>query len=224
MNATGPIITHEGPTGCSTLDYVLVPNSLTNEVSEIVTEEEHPLNCSDHNPVRCKLKISSLRFNHHSGRGDMCNKRWDKLGEVEMFKAYRYTQPLIGPLNTLSLKLDSQTLSTEGLDDIMDSVVKILKCADKTIPSTKYRANLKPYWNERLTQLKKDKVFKHRAWVSAGRPRDLDSTLWAAHKYAKKTFSKEIRKLHRHYEDQKVSEAVNSAGLDKSYFWKLLNF
>ena len=71
----------------------------------------------------------------------------------------------------------------------------------KDLPKTKYRKNLKPFWNQTLSRLKKEKIKFYRVWVDAGRPRDPDSPLWVNYKESKKSFSREIKKLTRKYEN-----------------------
>ena len=218
-NSKGPIITHEGPTGCSTLDYIMFPSSLMDKVHDIKVVGYDPLNCSDHFPVVASLDIDQLLYKYSTALNAKQNKRWDRLDASEMYN--NYTVPLIEPLSNLCTSMKA-THSTSDLDDVLEKVVEALKVADKAIPSTKFKAHLKPYWNQHLTLLKRDKVCKYKAWVSAGRPRNSESMVWILHKEAKKAFSRELRRLHHEYDAQRVNEAISSVGLDKVYFWKLL--
>ena len=56
----------------------------------------------------------------------------------------------------------------------------------------------------------------------AGRPRDGDSLLFAAHQKAKKDFARELRKVSRSYENEQVMQTVRSAEINRNEFWKIV--
>ena len=59
--AKGPINTFRGGVGTSTIDYVAVPQSLVDRITECEVLVEEALNTSDHNAVRVSLNISGLQ-------------------------------------------------------------------------------------------------------------------------------------------------------------------
>ena len=87
---------------------------------------------------------------------------------------------------------------------------------------TSYRKNLKPYWNTKLSTLKKIKVERFRIWHSAGRPREKDNPITIAHREAKKCFAKELRRVSRSYENEQILNAVSAAELNRNVFWKVI--
>ena len=108
------------------------------------------------------------------------------------------------------------------VDKCFDDMVRCVSKRGKAIPTSRFRKKLRPYWNERLTQLKKDKIRKHSNWVNQGKPRLQGDIFWEEHKQARKIFTKELRKLHKEYENDSVTQVVNAAEIDRGCFWKLV--
>ena len=99
-----------------------------------------------------------------------------------------------------------------------------MKCkqAAKQIPSAKFRKHLRPYWNARMNELKKEKVQSFRLWSSNGRPRQEGNVLWINYKRAKKLFKHELKTLSKSYEDDQISQVVRATEADRGIFWKLV--
>ena len=113
-------------------------------------------------------------------------------------------------------------MGTEGIDAIVDHVTKSLIKLDKALPRAKFSKHIKPYWNETLTLLKKEKVKLYRLWKSNGCPRDADNQFWCDHKNAKRKFRKELKRLQRCYEQKEIEELVNAADCNKNRFWGMV--
>ena len=133
-----------------------------------------------------------------------------------------YTIPLAGRLANIEQSLKDSDGTAADIDFAIDSITKSISDAAKSVPTSKYRPHLRPYWNSELTDLKRDKVIKYRSWRKAGSPRDETSTLWINHKRAKKAFSSALRRIARAYENEQVNNDMQSVGMDKSLFWRLL--
>ena len=63
----------------------------------------------------------------------------------------------------------------------------------------------------------------YKKWVSAGRPRDVGSMLFAEYKADKKHFHSSLKTLSKEYENREILEAVKSAEMNRNTFWKLVN-
>ena len=217
--ARGPLYTHVGNQSTAVLDYILVAGELEENVIKCHTSYEETLNTSDHKAVSIELCIDSLRDNSVECRKERVI-RWDKVDKQEI--SLRYKDPLDSKLRYMVEKLGGGNVSKEVLDECIEELNFHLKEAAKAIPTAKFRAHLRPYWNQTLTLLKKDKVKKFRRWVDAGRPKHPDNQVWHDHKLAKKNFAKELRRLSRQYEDEQVAAAVKAANIDKGLFWRLV--
>ena len=216
---TGPLDTYVGPTGSSTIDYLLIPENLREMVQQCSVLSDDGLNCSDHRPVCATIELGSLMKNT-ADLNPKVTLRWDKWSESDIKEGY--SNPLDDSLDEVIELLRYNINSNEDIDHAIDLIVRKIHSASGSVPVTKFRRNLKPYWSDTLSVLKKDKVSKFNVWKREGRPRGPESPSFKRHKEAKKAFSKELRKLSKQYEDAEVLEAVNSATVNKTYFWNLL--
>ena len=218
-DVTGPLSTYVGPTGESTVDYFLVPQQIQDRVNSCEVIDGDALNTSDHRPVKININIDNHRGDKHRKiNADI--KRWDRL-DSESIRT-KYTQPLERNTQELLLKLQDININESRLDSCIDELVGCIKEAAKNIPTAKFKRHLKPYCNEDLEKLKKDKVNSYNKWVTDGRPRTPDNHLWISYKSTKKAFLKELKRLGRQYEDEQVAHAVKAAEVDRGQFWKLV--
>ena len=217
--ATGPVQTHVGNVGQSTLDYVFVSGELVNRVRRCHTIADHVLNNSDHRAVSVSLDIKDCKRVKYGDAGEGVN-RWDKLSSDQIND--KYAVPLQPELEKVIQFLDNPNVSIDDIDCAIERINTALRSAARSIPKSRYRAHLKPYWNEELTKLKRTKVIKFRICVNEGRPRDANSISWAEHKDAKKKFQKELKRLSKSYENEQVLQAVNAANVDRGVFWRLV--
>ena len=203
----GPVDTHQGPTGSSAIDYMMVPEVIRNHVVSCLVSDNHPLNASDHESVQITLKVETIRsFATKVLKGRVI--QWSKLSEDDIVRVY--TSIVEDKLSVLIGTLPNAKLSGEYIDTLFDQIIDILTKAANNIPTTKPRKNSKPFWNSKLKELKGIKVKKFNSWKEAGRPRDPDNPVWQEHKVAKKEFSQEIRKVSKQYENEQVVRAVQA--------------
>ena len=219
LNQTlGPVETFVGPFNRSTLDYIMIPKNFVHNISSTEVLNDEIMNTSDHRPVRLVLHLDgsvSGSFNIKS-EGKI---KWSKINRGNNNNEYReYTLLHLQPI------LDSLTgeMNDFAIDVSFEEVTKVLTMADKLVPRSKYKANIKPYWNENLTILKKLKVSAYRAWVDSGRPRDPLNILYVNYKSTKKNFLKTLRALAREYDENEIADIIKSTELDYKYFWRAL--
>ena len=148
-------------------------------------------------------------------------KRWDKLTKHEISE--KYTFPVECALPVLDRFLQSNVQSNDNVDAAIGILINILDKASAKIPTTKYRGNVKPYWNKQLKLLKEIKVAKFRISNNDGRPRCENSRSWREHKEARKTFNKELNRLAKEYDDRHVLQAIKAGDTDRNLFWRLVN-
>ena len=216
----GPINTHIGPTGSTTIDYVLIPGELLCQVENSKVFPEEILNCSDHNPIVASINIGALLPTTVEVKPSRIPK-WNKLSGDDIKNVY--TNVVEREMaDVLTLTYVGQIQSPGGIDSAMEKIVQVLTNASKTIPTNKFRPNLKPYWNQDLSDLKSLKIDKYKAWVSEGRPRTTASTSWREHKAAKKHFASTLKRISKEYENRQMIEAVESCSTDKTIFWRHL--
>ena len=165
-NANGPVTTFNCHNSSSTLDYIAVPLYLSSHVKDCAVSEWDALNTSDHTDVRLSLQVET------KSKADY--KPWvdGKLKWGKLETRGRYCVDTRYPLVTLRAKINRGANSPDLLDSYFEELTEILHSATALLPRTKYVSRLKPYWNDDLSFLKKEKVKTYRTWVAAGRPRD----------------------------------------------------
>ena len=111
-------------------------------VSGCTTGREEVLNTSDHRPVSIGMRIGSIKNNvvRKVYRGI---KRWDKLDEGEMNN--KYALLLATSLKDMHDMLMVQDLKLETLNGCIEALVDRLQYATRSIPTSKFKKNLKPY-------------------------------------------------------------------------------
>ena len=80
--------THEGPISCSTLDYIMLPNDMSDNINNYMVKDDHALNTSDHFLVSVVCNMVGLAKTRH---GDHTSKRirWDKLTSLGIKERYQ---------------------------------------------------------------------------------------------------------------------------------------
>ena len=176
------------------------------------------MNTSDHESVSIQLRIDTIP--QLKALTKRCVRKWDRLTHEQIFELYTYPVSIALSLTVEHLKLGIN--SADEIDEYLNTITRILLECAKAIPTSKSRSYCKPYWNDNLSELKRLKISKYKAWCELGRPRDVDSTAWAEHKAAKKAFSGELRRVSRAYENDEVCKAVRDADVDRNVFWRVV--
>ena len=216
---TGQIYTCEGPNFLSTLDYISIPVTMKPYVVQASVLGDNILNTSDHYPVSVTLNVECVKAvnvkDESQGR-----IRWDKLTRHEIQVKYEF--PLI-PKFTESLELlQRPDINERQIDYIFEEITKQLLKTSATLPRSKFRKHLKPFWDAEMDVLKLEKIRTYRIWVTAGRPRAPENQLYIEYKRAKKDFMKRLSRLSRGYENAEILNAVRMAEIDKNCFWRLV--
>ena len=214
----GPLDIFIGPTGSSMIDYIMVPREVLGDVLECVTLGDDVLNCSNHNPIMTTINVGILLPTTVAGNNNKI-PRWNKVSPEDIYMIYtksvdQYMQDILTFVGMIQ--------TPEGIDEALDLIVRALTTASDSIPTSKFRPNLKPFWNSELSELKREKVIKFRIWVSEGRPREETSKVWKEHKEAKKSFAKAIKRISRQYENSQMLEAIEGNSVNRSVFWQHL--
>ena len=216
---SGPIHTHVGPLGSSTLDYIVVRKRDVDLVKSISVIDDPIMNLSDHRVVsgcfEYRYNEDLLQPSDHSG-----TLKWGKITGNDI--RTKYTNPLADDLTQIRESLLHDDMSEHKLDQFVDEIIRVIKKAEKVIPRAKYRPNIKPYRNDNLSDLKRKKIASYRIWVADGRPRDVLNLYYVQYKMDKRNFAKEIRKVSREYENNEILNMVKACEVNKNFFWKMV--
>ena len=215
----GPLNTFNGGVGSSTIDYITIPKCMYNLVLRCEVLGDEIINTSDHFAVRCSLEVECAE-----AKGT-CNVsptriKWDRVKKDTILTLY--TNNVEDFARDVRINRNVHNLSSEQVDELIDNLVNTMVGVGDNLPKSKYKPNVRPYWNERLQQLKNIKVENFRKWVAIGRPKDENSPEWIAHKGSKKSFRKELKFIQREYEKHELESILTSAENDKNKFWRFI--
>ena len=215
----GPINTFKGGMGSSTLDYIAIPTCMRDKVTSCRVVDDAILNSSDHLSVEATLGIKCSRDLSYKipKKGRILWGKAQKQGKIQL-----YHNKVKDTINGINERWQVETVGADEMDGIFDVLTKGLIEADKIIPRSKPKTRPRPFWNQTLSILKREKVTAYREWKAAGSPRTLSDRTWVNHKNAKKSFRREIKKVQRDHEQKEISNLVEAAGIDKNKFWRLL--
>ena len=180
--------------------------------------DDDALNVSNHRPLICKLNVPILA---HSTNDYHITPRlkWSKATTNALIQYEAFLEDSA----TLSFYRNVHISSTGQIDHLYKVLVsEILKSSDLSIPKTKFRRFLKPYWNDNLSKLHKNMIHIRSNWILDNRPRSNQSQSYVAYKFAKNIFRNSHRQAAENYLITLNQEIDDSAELDSSTFWKLL--
>ena len=215
----GPIDTYMGNVNGSTLDYIAVSPIVASLTDKCFVHEWHELNTSDHSPVSATFSLCGIGMEPR--KVDMAGHiKWDKLTQGDKFSKYqRVLEPHILKLKTVFV---GSVVNHTTIDDAFSNLTDSIREVSDKLPHTRFKKNLKPYWNSALSALKYRKVMSYKKWVADGRPRGPNNPLFRTYKNDKKAFHAAIKKISKEYEDKEVLDAVKSAEFNRNSFWRLI--
>ena len=216
--AEGPVQTYVGPTGTTTIDYILTPQEMLPFINSCKVMDDECLNCSDHKSLIMSLAVGDLLPTTADVKTPRIT-RWNKISAEDIRKSY--TNVVNKEMEDILTFVGMITKPTQ-IDEALSMIVNVLVRASKALPTSKFRPNLKPYWNAELDELKAAKIFKYKSWVADGRPRTIASESWAEHKTAKKEFASALKRLSKDYENQIMLEAISCNSTNRNIFWRHL--
>ena len=172
---TGPVYTFESHNAQSTINYVSIPTHLTGCIVKCSVVEGQALNNSDHLSVRLALEIDGVSVEPTLSI-ETPRIRWDKLSKADIkLRCTRILEPYIATiLESLRTAIRTPLVIDQGFSDLTSAINTV----SEHLLHSKFKRNLKPFWNQELSNLKSRKVVAYHQWVAAGRPRVGDDPLY----------------------------------------------
>ena len=135
--ASGPIHTFQSGMNATTIDYVIVNQDAMRGVLSCSTLEDHPLNTSDHLPIRCTVDTTHLRY-PTSPAFPFQPLNW--TGGEKSLQTLLYakaTDDIVRPL------LNKDFHSIEEIDYEIEQVCQeVIKAAENLIPKKKLKPSV----------------------------------------------------------------------------------
>ena len=218
--STGSRRTYEGHNGSSTIDYVMIPEYLRDNVISCHTGNNYALNTSDHLSVEVNLALTLLPRCIELETQQQ-KLRWDKLHNNQMLGNYQ--RAVDNELWVIENRIrDAIEVTPDVIDNAFDSMVIAIHTAALIVPRSKFIKHLKPFWCNELTILKRDKMTWFKRWKEEGRSLDDNNFTRIRMKATKKAFCKRVKQLSKSYYNQMVAEAASKADLNLNDFWKFV--
>ena len=196
----------------SLIDHILLPAERLDTVLSCEILEDHVLNVSRHLPVACSVRIPAANLNVNNFEFPS-HIKWDKLTE-ESKQSYK------SDLETLLIKdsnVEGQTCH-ESLSKKYMHIVDCITRSSESLPKTKFKPFLKPYWDSVLKNLHAIMHEKRRIWKREGQPRGKQHLAYKQYKAAKAIFRAHHRKCAENYLMELNIEIDKAAKVDSSVF------
>ena len=198
---------------------MFVPEYLRSKIIKCHTGRGEALNTSDHLPIEVTIDVGALPRTVNYTKS-LKRLRWDKCPDD--FIKERYQEPIRQELHNVRLRLEDNILSHIEIDACVDKIINTLHSASESIPKSKFVTHLKPYWNDRLSVLKKSKMSWFNSLKAEGRTNQSDDPVRQEMLKTKELFNKELRRISRQYHDNLMAEAGSKAENNHNDFWPLL--
>ena len=179
-------------------------------------QDDDVLNVSRHRPVICSLNVPQSDLFYDDRPSHIA---WQKLDRsvLQLYESELHNLLLEQPFG-----LYDNVYSC--IDSRYNAIVDCIKTvSDSTLPRTKFRSYLKPYWNSSLKDLHAAMRDKRRKWIAEGRPRGCMFSSFINYKEAKRLFRLQQRVCAENYLLELNAEIDQAAEVDSRFFWKKVN-
>ena len=151
QSATGPLQTFESHNACSTLDYIAIPTLMLDMMKQCAVLEGQALNNSDHLALHLTLEVDHVNLAPIQSASSP-RLRWDKMSKQGIDNRYRKRLEL-HILQILELT-DWDEITPQVIDQVLSDLTEAIARVSRDLPHSKFKRNLKPFWNQELSMLK----------------------------------------------------------------------
>ena len=179
-----------------TIDHILCSQHLLAKVTSAYTIQEDAQNTSDHIPIVASLSFLLMPTHTGMNRGAPMpsvspRTNWEGTSKEDI--KYLYSTPLQQQLQDLLHSSPTPPSTPSQIDLLLTSLTSTLLSTSANIPSKSFHPSRSPGWTSEMKATCKESKRLLHLWVNAGRPRDPDNPIFAAHKAAKKAFRQAVR-------------------------------
>ena len=202
----------------SLIDHILLPIERLDTVLSCEILDDDVLNVSRHLQVVCSVSVPSANLNTSQVQFPS-HVKWEKLHDEAK---HLYKSELENHLTKFSITEGCNTI--EYLDKKYVHIVdSITTASDTTLPKTKFKPYLKPYWDRVMKDLHATMREKRRKWIHDGRPRGMQFLSYKEYKSAKTLFRAHHRRCAEKYLIELNIQIDQATELDSGAFWKKVN-
>lgn len=217
----GPIETFSACNGSqvTSIDHIMIRKDDLQLVKECYVADDHCDNLSYHLPIFCTICTPAVSFMTNDMRN--CRVAWKTIKNEKVRERYRKSsKQFIENLITTMPTLDN----TESIEQVaLEATEGLKRAALKSIPTAKFKPNLKSYWKDGLDGLHENSRRHRRTWIQAGRPREADNLYFRNYKDAKRVFRRELRRKSYENEMKNLEDDAHVYDFDRSTFQKIMS-
>ena len=126
-------------------------------------------------------------------------------------------------LKWLSVMLRPITAVLIDTNKVLQEITQNMLNRGQSLPHSKYKKSLKPYWDSTLTELNRQSKQARLQWINAGKPRNVTDPIYIQYKDAKMMFRAQQRHCVTQYEIDEMQEIEKRQDIDQRYFWYMVN-
>ena len=207
--------------GKSYVDHCIATRLMDLKMHSCCVIEDSPTNTSDHLALKIQFQVSYSTNKSSTSRKQ--SVAWKRLSAEEIDA--KYTTILadkISPINDAIEALNVEKHKPyKDIDKIVNDLVEKINTCCSSLPHYTFKKHLKPYWNNTLTALSKERKEALRLLRNA----NVSETPNARQRYKqiKNLFRKAIMEAKIKYEEKNMEELQMSNDIDVAFFWKLVN-
>ncbi|VDI79116.1 Hypothetical predicted protein [Mytilus galloprovincialis] len=200
----------------SLLDYICVPEYLSNDIFTLEIKSNCPYEVSDHYPVFVQLNIDLLSRTSNTYNINKKTLKWSNADDFEL-KMY---QTEIDKL--LNFETNSDNLSKGDVDRFSSLLINALHmAANSCIPVGTFRPYLKPYWkNQNLNNCHFEQRNARRKWINNNKTRETTDLSYIEYKNKKREFRKRKRIAEKLWQEEKFEDIKLAAEMDIGEFYQ----
>ncbi|CAG2200619.1 unnamed protein product [Mytilus edulis] len=200
----------------SLLDYICVPEYLSNDIFTLEVKSNCPYEVSDHYPVFVQLNIDLLSRTSNTYNINKKTLKWSNADDFEL-KMY---QTEIDKL--LNFETNSDNLSKGDVDRFSSLLINALHmAANSCIPVGTFRPYLKPYWkNQNLNNCHFEQRNARRKWINNNKTRETTDLSYIEYKNKKREFRKRKRIAEKLWQEEKFEDIKLAAEMDIGEFYQ----
>jgi len=193
----------------SILDHFIIPTDTRHQCLSCYVHEDHALNTSDHLPITFVLK---------------CRYTRNKINIQDMRYNWNKSDPIIYGQNLRSLlsHIDGYTINSKSdIDQYITEIhLAIKKAVQVSISPRRFRAHVRPFWDDELKDLHKEQIRLRHVWIGHGKPRDNTHKSYTDYKAAKRRFAGMFEDKQQQFYQKEYEKVENDINMDIKTLWK----
>jgi hypothetical protein len=125
-------------------------------------------------------------------------------------------------LRSLLSHLEGYTINSKSdLDQyIADIHLAINKAVQVSIPPCRFKAHVRPFWDDELKDLHKEQIRLRHVWIGHGKPRDNTHESYSDYKTAKRRFARMFEDKQQQFYQKEYEKVENDINMDIKTLWK----